>query len=358
MPLGSRGRRGAGVIAVLAGLAATTVGCETPPARASGIDAPVVTLPVAKPLDEPVWSDNKSVLLGLTADGRVEKVDPSVPPDAGAQARSSLSAKLRDVGKNLSASPTGDNLVFVPQPELGTVAVVRVSDLRKARTLLIGPEPQYVSQDSGSKYMLAISRDGSMVTGVDLKHGAQKVTSTLVGAGKDAEVEAGKRGRRIDFYVFGSKGETYYKGDPHYVKFIGKKSIPAETATSDLVKSSRLYIARKDTNRLVAVDEKRSLHGLEVVGSATLDEPVKEIGLDRRRIYAATEHKLVVLRTKSFEGYQHGVIPVLTRIDYRSRLDDPALRHAKLAGLAVGPDRVYLSFSGVPDVVSIAKPSM
>jgi hypothetical protein len=342
---------------LLAGVSVVAAGCATPPARAASIEPAVLTLPVAKPLAEPVWSQNKGVLLGLTGDDHVEKVDPSVPRHAGARARSSLSATLRDTGKNISASPTGRDVVFVPQPRLGRVAVLRVGDLRTVRTLTIGPKPQYVDQDSGSKAMLAISADGSLVTGVDLKHHAQRVTRTRVHVGDDAEVDGGKRGRRIDFYATGSHGEAYYKGDPHFVELIGRMSIPVRAATSDLVKSSRLYIAEKGTDRLVAVDVTRFLHGLQVVGSAKLNEPVEEIGVDERRIYAATEDTLVVLRAKSFEGYPSGAIPVLAKIDFREALHDPALRTAPLSGLAVGPDRVYLTFQGVPDLVSIAEPS-
>lgn len=304
-------------------------------------------------MHDPVWSTSEGVLLGLTDRDRVEKVDP-----AGSTARSTLSGRLPDVGENISTSPTDRDVVYVPQPELGRVAVIGIGDLRQVGSLSAGPAPSYVDDDSGSKVLMAISADGSTVTGVDLVDGAEVVTSKQVRRGREADVDGGKRGRRIDFYVTGPEGVAYYKGDPLAVQKIGELPVPAGEAAGDLVKSSRTYVAEPGTGHLVAVDEQRRLHGLETVGQADLGEPIRFLGVDETRIYAVTEHALVVLQTNSFEGYADDTIPVVERVEFRRSLPDEAFRDAPVSGLTVGRDRVYLALEGQPYLVSVAKPDL
>ncbi|MBW0011071.1 MAG: hypothetical protein JO063_13320, partial [Pseudonocardiales bacterium] len=107
----------------------------------------------------------------------------------------------------------------------------------------------------------------------------------------------------------------------------------------------------------LAVDTRRTEDGLEVVARADLGEPAHYLGVDQTRIYAATEHQLVVLKTNSYEGYHDQTVPLVTTIGFRSALPGAA-RDAPLSGLAVGPDRVYLTLQGQPYVLSIAKPSI
>jgi hypothetical protein len=194
------------------------------------------------------------------------------------------------------------------------------------------------------------------VTPLDL-HGNRVLPSQEVRAGAEAEVDGATRGRRIDYYLAGPGGITHYKGAPGSVHDEGTISLSAGKTVSDRVKSSRLYVAERGTDRLLAVDSPRGGHGLEVVAHAALGEPVRYVGVDQIRIYAATEHKLVVLKTNSFEGYHNQAFPVVTTIDFRSALSGEA-RNAALCGLAVGPDQVYLTLSGQPSVLSIAKPSI
>jgi hypothetical protein len=85
---------------------------------------------------------------------------------------------------------------------------------------------------------------------------------------------------------------------------------------------------------------------------------VRELGVDATRIYAATEHTLVVLYTNTYEGYSNNTIPVMENVDFRMALPSQVLQHVPLSGLAVGPARVYLSLQDQPYLISIAKPNL
>jgi hypothetical protein len=239
---------------------------------------------------------------------------------------------------------------------LGRVAVVGETDLRPARVLRAGPSPSWLAVDSGGDDLLALSQDHSMVTPLDL-HDNVVAPSQAVQAGPDAEVDGARRGRRIDFHLTSAAGIVHYQGDPGSVHSEGQLAIRTEKAVGDPTKSSRLYAAEKDTDRLLAVDSQRSGHGLEVVAQAHVGEPVEYVGADETRVYAATEHRLVVLAANSFEGFVDQRFPIISVIDFRSALPGVA-GNAALSGLVVSPDRVYLAVQGQPYLVSIAKPSI
>lgn len=313
----------------------------------SGAAAPAVALRIGAPVHEPTWSAHAHALFALTDDRRIAKIDSS--------GQSTVSAPFPDVGENL-VTRTTQAVVYLPQPTLGRVVAISDADLREAGTLQAGPSPSFLALDSGSDDLLALSEDRSIVTPVDL-HSNTVLPFQDVQAKPEAELDGAKRGRRIDYHLAGPGGITHYQGSPGSVQDEGAIGISAEKTAGDLVKSSRLYVAEKGTDRLLAVDSKRGEEGLEVVGQAHLGEPVHYLDVDETRIYAATERTLVVLTTNSFEGYHNQTIPVVTTINFRSVLPGEATG-APLSGLAVGPDRVYLALKGQPYVVSIAKPSI
>lgn len=264
--------------------------------------SPAVAVRIDAPVHDPVWSHNARSLLAVTeGSSRIAKIDPPVRAGAPPTARTTLSEPLRDVGENIATSPTGKDVVFVPQPRLGRVAVVSVEDLRRVRTFRAGPSPSFVAEDSGSRALLVMSTDGSTVTGVDLQD--NKVLSPQhVRAGPKAEVDGGKRGRLIDYHVAGPRGIALYKGSPSSVKKEDEIAVRADKSAGDLVKPTRLYVVQKGTGHLLAVGVKPALDGMAVAAKADLGEPVKHLGVDEVRIYAATGHKLVVLETNSYEG--------------------------------------------------------
>ncbi|MGH3620332.1 MAG: YncE family protein [Sciscionella sp.] len=339
------------VVVALPVLAACSEASGSPAA-----EPPIVALRIDAPVHAMVWSDSARVLLALTADGRIARIDPAGQSSTAPTARTTLSAPFPDVGEDLVTRATAGGRGYLPQPHLGRIALVNIGNLRQVGTLQAGPSPSFLAVNSGSDTLLALSEDRSTVTPVDL-HDHKALPAQHVHAGAEAELDAAKRGRRIDYHVAGPGGITHYKGNPGAVENESEIAVSAEKTAGDLTKSSRLYVAEKGSDRLLAVDSKRTEEGLEVVAHASLGEPVHDLGVDDTRIYAATEHTLVVLETNSYEGYHDQMFTIVTTIDFRNALPREA-RNAPLSGLAVGRDRVYLSLEGQVDVVSIAKPSI
>jgi hypothetical protein len=344
------GRRRAIVLAVL-GLSAPFA-CS---AAGGSPRAGVAALRIDVPVHEPIWSDHAQALFALTDNGRIAKIDLSEQSGGLPTARTMLSAPFPDAGENLVTGTT-EAVVYLPQPKRGQVAAISDGDLHQIGAGQAGPSPSFLALDSGSGHLLALSANRSAVTPIDL-HNKTVLPPQYVHAGPDAELHGAKRGRRIDYHVSGPRGITHYRGNPRSVQNEGTIGIAAERTVGDPTKSSRIYVAEKGTDRLLALDSKRTQDGLEVVAQAGLGEPVHYIGVDETRIYAATEHTLVVLETNSFEGYHEQTFPILSSTDFRSALQGD-VKNAPLSGLAVGPDRVYLTFKGQPYVVSVAKPSI
>ncbi|MDR7299893.1 hypothetical protein [Haloactinomyces albus] len=319
---------------------------------------PVAVLRIEVPVHEPMWSHTEQVLLALAEHSpRIAKIDPSARLGTPSTARTTLSRPLRDVGENIVTSPTGDDVVYVPQPNLDRIAVVGLEGLRRVEVVQAGPSPSFLAIDVGSHVLLALSEDGSTVTKVDMQ-GSTALPADDVRAGPQAELDGAKRGRRIEYHVAGPDGIAHYKGVPTSVHKKSEIPISAEKTAGDLVKASRVYVAVTGTDRLLAVQTTPTGEGMEVVAQARLGEPVRHLGVDETRIYAATEHELVVFETNSFEGYAHHRFPLVETIDFRAALQNRALENAPLSGLAVGSDRVYLTLQGHPHVVSVAKPNL
>jgi hypothetical protein len=338
------------VVAVVA--SAATVGCGS---SASDLEsAPAVTVQrVGTAVREPVWSYAADALLGLTADRRVAKI---AGLGGGSRPDTLLSARLPDVGENLQISPVDEHTAYVPEPSRGEVALVRVGDLRVAGTLAAGREPSYLALDSGLRVLLALSADGSTVTAVDLHRGTT-MPPTTVDAGPRAEIEGANRGREVEFHVIGPDGIAHYKGHASPADKKGEFDSATVTSAGDGTKVTRIYAAERGGGTLLAVDSRRDGTGMHVVGSADLGAPIRYLATDDTRIYAATERRLFVLEARSFEGYDHGTIPVIRSFDIVERRP-PGLARAALSGMTVGPHRVYLAVRDRPYVISVAKPRL
>jgi hypothetical protein len=313
----------------------------------------VTALRVGVPVEEPVWDRDKGVLLALAEDEpRIAKIDPET-------GKTKLSGAFEDAGENLAVSPGREDNVYLPQPKLGRIASVDVDSLRKARTFKVGSSPAQVATDVGSDFLFALSEDGSKVTGVDLENFEPMLPPVgKVEAGKEAELEGPERGLALDFFVAGPRGVALYEGHSPPLEKVDHIKIAASTVAGDVVKISRVYVGEEGTDRLLAVDLNPKNEHLTVSARKTLSEPVKYIGADEKRVYAATEDKLVVLKTENVEGFDDGRFEVVDTINYRRHLKREALKDAPLTGLAVGPtsNEVYLTLKDVPYVLSIDKP--
>lgn len=338
-----------GVIGAIAAAAITT-GCSHP--GASLESAPDVELwRAGVTLHEPVWSYRTHALVALTDDHRLAEVTAG---DRGGDAKTKFSAPIA-TGRNLQISRKDEGDVFVPQPDRGRVAVVDLQSLRQVDDFDAGPAPAYLSEDSGLRLLLALSSDGTAVTPVD-QYGYRKLPTAVSGASADT-IDGANRGRELDYHLFGASGIRHFQGTSSPAPQRGSLDFDVAVSAGDGTAVTRSYVAGHDDATLHAIDSRRGGKGLEELASARLPSPIRELGTDDTRIYAATDHELVTLEAASFTGFPDGRIHVLRTIDYRSGLP-PDARAAELSGMAVGPHRVYLTFAHAPYVVSIAKPRL
>ncbi|OBH61502.1 hypothetical protein [Mycobacterium sp. E2479] len=338
-----------GVVGAVAAAALST-GCSHPGASLEA--APDVQLwRAGAALQEPVWSYHMRALVALTDDHRLAEASAA---DHDGQAKTRFSAPMA-AGRNLQISRKDERVVFVPQPERGKVAEVDLESLRQVNDFDAGPAPAYLTEDAGLRMLLALSADGKAVTPVD-QYGYRNLPTAFTGTSADT-IDGANRGRQLDYHLFGPSGIRHFQGTSSPAAQRGSLDVDVAVSAGDGTAVTRSYVAGHDDHTLRAVDSRRGGKGLEVLASTRLPSPIRELGTDDTRIYAATDHELVTLETASFTGFPDGRIPVLRSIDYRSGLP-PDARAARLSGMAVGPHRVYLTFAQAPYVVSIAKPRL
>jgi hypothetical protein len=338
-------------VAAAAGSVAVT-GCAAP-GSAPERSPEVVLSGIGTPLHAPVWSYSDDTLLGLTDDHRLAQVSDVTP---GGSPHTRLSAAPLATGRNIQISQKDHRQVFVPQPERGRVVVVDLAALQPTGAFDAGPAPAYVAEDAGMRVLLALSADGSSVTPVD-QYGYRELPTARVGA-PASTIDGANRGRDIDYHLYGPSGIRYYQGPSSPPQERGSLALDVAVAAGDETDVARSYVARPDGNVLYAVDSRRGGEGLEVLATAALPSPIRYLGTDDNRIYAATDHELVTLETESITGYTDRRIPVIRTVDYRSRLPAGPIRSAPLSGLAVGPHRVYLTLQDQPYLVGVAKPEL
>ena len=85
---------------------------------------------------------------------------------------------------------------------------------------------------------------------------------------------------------------------------------------------TRSYVARRNDDIIYVVDLRRSTEGLRVRAATRLPSPIRRIGTDDTRIYAATDREVVVLETNSFMRFEQDKIPVLRITNYRTALPE------------------------------------
>ena len=326
--------------------------CAAPGARLEA-RVPVEVLTIATEIHEPVVSfhTGTDTLLALTHDNRIAKIDT-------ATTHTTYSKPFASIGRNLQISPVDSGIVLLPQPAAGNVAAVRIGDLQQVATVPAGPQPSYLSQDSGDDVLLALSADATTVSALDLHRNKLLGSQPVAGTHAETTVEGSRRGRVLEFHTCGPEGIAHYKGHEMPIEQNGRLGIGVENAAADPAKVTRVYVAEKNSPHLFAVDTDRGGDALHVVGEASLAEPVRRIGVDDTRLYAATDSRLVVFESESFEGYRHDHIPVLRSFDYRTELPSYSARIAPLAGLAVGRNYVYLALVGEPYLLRVAKPDV
>jgi hypothetical protein len=338
--------------AVIAGAVLVAAGCATPGSTLESAPA-VAVWSVGAPLNQPVWSYRTNSLVAITDDHRLAEVTPGARPE---DAKTRLSAPM-EVGRNLQISRKDDRIVFVPQPARGKVTAVDLENLRQVNGFDAGPAPAYLAEDAGMRILLALSADGKTVTPVD-QYGFRKLPTAGLADDPADTIDGANRGRKIDYHAYGSSGIRYYEGFSSPAQKRGSLSMDVAVSAGDAAADTRTYVAGHDSDMLYAVDSHRGGRGLEVLASTRLPSPIRELGTDDTRIYAATDNEVVVLETASFTGFADRRIPVIRVMDYRAALPGGEARTARPSGMAIGPHRIYLTLGGGPYVVSVAKPHL
>ena len=335
----------------LVAVSVTAAGCSAPGTAVE--NAPEVTvLSAGAALRDPVWSYRIDALVGLTDDNRLAEITDLLRPG---HATTRLSPPIA-AGRNLQISRKDDRHIFVPQPQRGKVAVIDLDTLRQVDDFDAGPAPAYLSEDSGMRVLLALSADGSSVTPID-EYGFRALPTAKITGDPTDVIDGANRGREIEYHVYGAAGIRYYKGPSSPPGQRGSLPIGVAASAGDGTAVTRSYVARRDDDMLYAVDSRRGGEGLKVLAATRLPSPIRRIGTDDTRIYAATDREVVVLETADVTGYPHNIIPVLRITNFRAGLPE-AEQSAPLSGMALGPHRVYLTFAGAPLVVSVAKPRL
>lgn len=339
----------------IAGLlvALLTVGVSACSAPGSTLEsAPAVTVTrINTTLHDPVWSYHQHALVAPTDDHRLAAVSHL----GNGVVQTMFSAPMA-LGRNIQISDTDQRRVFVPQPTRGRVAVMDLTSLRQIGEFDAGPAPAYLAADAGMRVLLALSEDGSSVTPVDL-YGYRKL-ATARSQDSAATIDGANRGRQIEYHLYGPSGISYYKGSSSPPEHRGDFNMDVAVAAGDGTKVTRSYVADHNRNVLYAVDSRRGGNGLEIVACAPVSSPIRYLGTDDTRIYAATDRDVVVFETATFTGYPQGTIPVLRTINYRTEIPGGPAKSAPLSGMAIGPDRVYLTLQAQPYVIGIAKPHL
>ncbi|MDG3013823.1 hypothetical protein [Speluncibacter jeojiensis] len=335
------------VLSAAAIASAVVAGCAAPGSSFEA-DPAVVSTATGTALHSPVWSYREHALVALTDDHRLVTV---TDPEGSRRPVTRTSAPL-GAGRDIEISELDDRHVFVPQPGAGRVAVVDLDGLRPVGALTAGPAPAYLAQDAGARLLLALSADGTHVTAVNLHRRTALATAEVPGDAQST-IDGANRGDVVEYHLYGPGEIGYYKGAGSPPPLRGTYAVTAEAAAGDGAKVTRTYVAGPGSRELLAVDVQRGGDGLQVVGHAVLPAPIRFLGTDDTRIYAATDRGLVVLQSASFTGYRNSTIPVIRTISLADRLGGAAV-----SGMAIGPHRVYLTVRGQDRVLGVAKPRL
>lgn len=320
-------------------------------------EAKVELLRADSPLRAPTWVPKEAVLLALSEDGKeLVRLSPGAGTRSGAgpgDPASIRSRSLRDAGENLAPDPRKLDDVYVPQPSEDRALLVDAETLKSKGALEAGEAPEWAAVHPGSKSLFALSEDGSTVTGVSLDSGKRTFDVRVEGGG-DSFLEVPEKGIEPAFYVVGAGGVEFYSGSPPE-RQVGKQiGVEEEAFTLDDDAAERLYIGEPSGRiDLIEGDPQGQLKGkLLIEKTVDLGEPAEFLEsriAEELLVYAVTESKVVAI--------EYDTMQVVGSVDFRRPLKEEALKEAKVSGMTVGEERVYLTLEGEPYALSVKKPS-
>lgn len=306
-------------------------------------------LEVNAPLKYLVWNGTSETLYGIGEDEeRVVEVDPEAlagiefdgpRPDAVA------STQKVDVGGNLRLDPRTPSELYLPQPGPGHVRVVRAEDLEVlVQTFEVGVPPERLALDRRSDVLFALSKDGRIVTRVELA-GNDVTAERKFGPGRAIRIEApGESSGAL--WAAGPGGVALYGGPS--LEPIGRTSLDTVGLAVSTEEPERAYVTQPAEGRVAAVEPRSGEEGLGVVDEAEVGNGARSVVVEGDRVYVATDDAVKVLASDDLETVES------IRLDaFRGR---GPLERVEPSALAVGPDRIYLALSDEPYVLALEKP--
>ena len=345
----------AGVVLLSLSLLAGCTAANGASEESSG--AKVELLRADSPLRTPTWVPKEGVLLALSQDGKeLVRLDPGAGTQPGEDSGSLAvvsSKSLGDAGESMAPNPRKLEDIHVPQPALDRVTLVDADTLRTKGHLEAGEAPEWAAVHPGSKSLFALSDDGSTVTGVSLDKG-KRTFSVRVDGGKDAFLEVPEKGIEPAFYVVDPGGVEFYSGYPPERQAGKRIGVEEEAFTLDDDAAERFYVGEPSGEvDLIEGDPQDELKGrLLVEKKLDLGEPAEYLQsriAEELLVYAAMESKVVAIK--------YDTMQIVGSVDFRRYLKQRSLEDAKVSGMTVREERIYLTLEGEPYVLSVEKPS-
>jgi len=335
------------IVPAMLALCITLVGCgqQSP-------DRPVTGIRVNEPLEAPAYDSQQESVFALSqVDRSLVKVD--VSPGGviqGTNTSSTVSEQFEGVGENFAPDLGESGVLYLPQPELDQITTVEGDDLLSVRSFEAGPSPSRlalagpVTEDSGvGDTILALSRDGSTVTGVNLDSYRRDFQQNIdVGEGTLLRPSGVGQG----FWAAGSEGVIFYDGSvlagpPDNLE------LDASALAADPGEQTRAYVGESASGKLQAL-EAAPTGGLEVVQETDLDSDVEQLAISDGVLYAATNEGVIGLDPESLD--------VVYTAEFGERMLDDISGRPVPSGMAFSGENVYLTLEGEPYVVEVDKP--
>ena len=319
----------------------------------------MVLLRLDAPLRDPRWTKGQDFALALREDEpRVVKL----PVSAGASGETTLgpgeitpSEGIEGTSASVAPNPRRTDEAYLPQPDLGRIVQIDTSDLRTARGFDLDEPPQWAAVHPGSQTLFALSEDGSTVSVLDLEDPGKldleepgAPIGFRVGAGEGARIEAPERGLEPQFWLWGPNGISHYAGSPPEPKV--SMPINAASFALDADTAQRAYVGEGGSGRVVALegDAAGMLDGrLREVAEQDLGGAAEYLDTEELWLIAATRDRLVQMKRDD--------LTVVESTDFGGFLRQEGLGEARVSGMTVTRDRVYLTLEGEPYMLSIRK---
>ena len=347
--------RGVSAALLIAGLLPLLGGCG----GGASAQQETVLLRLDAPLRDPHWTEGQDFALALRED---EPQVVKLPASAGASGETALgpdvitpSGELEGTPESMAPNPGRASEAYLTQPGLDRVVLMDTSDLRTVRGFDFDEPPRWVAVHPGSQTLFALSEDGTAVSVLDLEDpGNMDIeepgvpVDLSVDAGEGARIDAPERGLEPQFWLWGPEGISHYAGSPPELKV----SLPmnARSFALDADTAQRAYVGEGGSGRVVAVkgDAAGMLNGeLREVAEQDLGGTAEYLATEELWLIAATRDKLFQMK--------HEDLTVVESTDFRSYLRQEGLGEARVSGMTVTRDRVYLTLEGEPYMLSIPR---